>query len=202
MSYSNSEESGAVVGCGESGLACAATPPQNHLLRKLQNGVSGVSGVEPLRIVCDSREQAPFTFIGYPATVETGTLASGDYSLAGFESRVAVERKSLQDLVSCLGAERARFTRELERLRGFDAACVVAESPCLALRQGRYTGRLNPAAAWQSILALSMRHRMPFFWGTDRQDAEGIAYHFLRHFHRDRVREFAALCPGEAGGHE
>ena len=149
----------------------------------------------PLRVIVDSREQAPFTFSGYPAVVEVATLASGDYSLAGFESRIAIERKSLPDLVACLGTERERFTRELVRLRGYDAAAVVVESPCFVLRSGRYLGGMNPASAWQSTIALSMRFRIPFFWGQDRTDAERICFDFLRHYQHDRRRELAALAP-------
>ena len=55
-----------------------------------------------LRVVCDSREQQPYTFAGFPAVVEVAGLEAGDYSLAGFERRVAIERKSIQDLVGCL----------------------------------------------------------------------------------------------------
>ena len=148
---------------------------------------------QPLHIVADSREQAPFRFNGYPVEVAVATLEAGDYSLAGFKRRVAVERKSLQDLVGCLGTDRARFERELARLRGFDAAAVVVEAPAYALRSGRYLGRLDAGAAWQSVLAFSMRYRVPFIFGRDRADAEKITFDFLRHFHRDRVRELEAL---------
>lgn len=58
-----------------------------------------------MRIVIDSREQAPFLFEGYGAEVGPGALAAGDYSLCGLESLVAVERKSLADLTMRLGRE-------------------------------------------------------------------------------------------------
>ena len=147
----------------------------------------------PMRIVVDTREQTPFPFIGYPAAIVPGTLTDGDYSLAGFERRVAVERKSLADLVGCLGTDRERFQRELERLRGYDSAAVVVEAPVEDLRGKRYRGELDAGAAWQSVLAFSMRYRVPFIFGRDRADAESIAFDFLRHFHRDRSREFDAL---------
>lgn len=150
----------------------------------------------PLRIVRDSREQAPFTFAGLPVEVEVGGLEAGDYSVAGFERRVAVERKELQDLVGCLSGERRRFEAELARLRGYDSAAVIVEAPVLALRTGRYLGRLDSGAAWQSILAFSMRFRVPFFFCADRADAERACFDFLRHFHHDRVREFQALAVG------
>ena len=56
----------------------------------------------PLRIIRDSREQAPFTFSGLPVEVEVGSLEAGDYSVAGFARRIAVERKELGDLVDAL----------------------------------------------------------------------------------------------------
>ena len=149
----------------------------------------------PLRIVSDSREQAPFTFSGYPVEVEVGALEAGDYSVAGFTRRIALERKALQDLVGCLSGDRERFERELARLRGYDCAAVIVEEPMSALRQGRYRGHLNPDSAWQSVLAFSMRYRIPFIWCQDRADAETVTFDLLRHYARDRWRELQALAP-------
>lgn len=151
--------------------------------------------IQPLPIVCDSREQCPFTFADFPAVVEVGTLEAGDYSLSGFERRVAVERKSLQDLIACLSSERERFARELARLRGFDAAAVVVEQQQTALRLGHYRSKMDAAAAWQSCLALSMRFRLPFWFCDSRTDAEQVTFDILRHFARDRWRELQALSP-------
>ncbi|MCL2012618.1 MAG: hypothetical protein FWG75_07530 [Cystobacterineae bacterium] len=64
---------------------------------------------EEVKILIDTREQCGFTFKHerYTGTeVEVGTLDTGDYSLVGLTDRVAVERKSLADLVACLGRER------------------------------------------------------------------------------------------------
>ena len=71
-----------------------------------------------LKIICDSREQNGYAFSAYPDVMATtGTLTTGDYSLAGFTDKVAIERKELSDLIGCLTHDRDRFTRELERLR-------------------------------------------------------------------------------------
>jgi len=79
-----------------------------------------------MRILIDTREQAPFTFQGYDVDPEPATLPVGDYSLPGFEDRVAIERKSLEDLISCLmGSNRDRFERELYRGRHYDLFAVV-----------------------------------------------------------------------------
>lgn len=149
----------------------------------------------PLRIIRDTREQSPFRFEGYAATVEIGTLASADYSLHGFTDRIGIERKSLADLVTCLGTERERFARELARLRGFDAAAVVIEQPQAVFRLGHFRSRMDAGAAWQSCLALSMRFRVPFWFCNSRADAEQVTFDLLRHYARDRWRELQALSP-------
>ena len=156
----------------------------------------------PLHIVADSREQSPFRFEGYPVTVAITALEAGDYSLAGIERKVAVERKALADLVQCLGADRERFQRELSRLRGYDFAAVVVEAPAVDLRAGRYRGHLNSESAWQSIISFSQRFRIPFFFCKDRADAERVTFDLLRHFARDRWKELSALQDAEKIGAE
>ena len=88
-----------------------------------------------MKILVDSREQAPWRF---PDDIETAraTLATGDYSVAGLESHVCIERKSLSDLVACLGVERDRFKRELARMRAFALAVVVVEGSLQQLADG------------------------------------------------------------------
>src|SRR5579862_2289911 len=95
--------------------------------------------VFPVAVVVDNREQLPFAFASIrtdardgrrPLIVQSvrGTLQSGDYSLAGFESRVAIERKSAADLFNTLGQGRRRFQNELQRLSAYDFAAVVIEA--------------------------------------------------------------------------
>lgn len=146
-----------------------------------------------MKIVIDSREQAPFPFTGYKAEVSTGTLTAGDYSLDGLTSLVAVERKSLPDLVACLGRERERFERELERLRGFESAAVVVESPLSALAHGEYRSALNPTAAYESVVAFMCRYRLTFYFAQDRRGAERFTFSFLRHYLRAVERRYQAV---------
>jgi DNA excision repair protein ERCC-4 len=81
-----------------------------------------------IKILIDSREQNPFTFQGYEVEAESTALPVGDYSLPGFEDRVAVERKGLDGLIGCLmGKDRERFEKELARGRAYDLFCVVVE---------------------------------------------------------------------------
>lgn len=139
-----------------------------------------------MQIIRDTREQAPFTFERHECVVQPGTLATGDYSLAGLEDRCAVERKSLDDLLGCLTGEgRDRFERELARARGLDAFAVVVEASFQDMAEGRYRSKMKPHAALQSVLAFQVRYGVPFIWAGTRAGAEYATYHFLRHYLRE-----------------
>ncbi|MBG0790950.1 MAG: ERCC4 domain-containing protein [Desulfovibrionaceae bacterium] len=140
-----------------------------------------------MKIVRDSREQSPFRFDGeqYEGVIVTeGTLTTGDYSLVGLESRVAVERKSLPDFVASISTGRERFERELVRARGLDAFMVVVESPFSDLVAGNYRSRMEPKAATQTVYSFMSRYRATFHFAQSRAWAEYATFHFLRHYAR------------------
>lgn len=148
-----------------------------------------------MKILIDTREKCPFNFLSQCGDIETerGTLSLGDYSLAGLENRVAVERKSLADLVMCLGTERERFERELVRARGLEAFAVVVESSWADLATGRYRSKLNPGAAVASVLAFAARYGTSFFFAGNRENAEAVTAGFLRQYLKGKEREFEAV---------
>lgn len=149
-----------------------------------------------MRLIVDSREQSPFSFKGpryEDVTVEVGTLTVGDYSLAGLTDKVAVERKSLPDLVACLGRERERFERELQRGAALDAFAVVVEASWADLAGGKYRSKLQPHAACQSVLAFAGRYRLPFLFAGSRAAAEYVAWGFLRQYLEGARRRWSAI---------
>ena len=111
----------------------------------------------PLQIIRDTREQDGFSFVGFPCTVTPGTLATADYSLVGFTDRIGIERKSMQDLIHCLGPDRERFSRELQRLKAYDSSAVVIEQPQSVLRLGHYRSAMNAESAVIAFDALRVR---------------------------------------------
>ena len=149
-----------------------------------------------LTVIADSREQRGLTFSGERyagCTVETGTLSVGDYSLKGLEDRVAVERKELDDLVSCLGKERPRFERELLRGAALDAFCVVIESTWHELAHGKYRSQMNPHSACQSVLAFMGRYRVPFLFAGNRSGAEYACHGFLKQYLESARKRWSSI---------
>lgn len=148
-----------------------------------------------MKIIIDSREKKAFDFLSQSGDIETerGTLALGDYSLAGLTERVAVERKSLSDLVMCLGTERERFQRELMRAAALEAFCVVVEASWQDLADGRYRSKLSPASGMASVLAFMARHRIPFLFAGNRANAEAVTVGFLRQYVKGKAHELKAV---------
>lgn len=154
----------------------------------------------PFSVCVDRREQAPYSFLNIKSDAANGqaplivrtateTLESGDYSISGYEHRIAVERKSLEDAYSTFSHGRARFERELARLQLLDFAAVVIEAGW-----GRILGsppahsRLLPKSVFRSIIA--WQQRFPgVHWLTcpDRRFAEIATFRILERFWRDRL---------------
>jgi ERCC4-type nuclease len=127
-----------------------------------------------LKIICDTREQAPLDFSRWPdVVVEVGGLPSGDYALKGLEIRAAVERKSIDDLAGSLTSGRERFEAELTRARGYDLFAIVAECTMQDVAQHRYRSKALPHALLQTLFAYQARFKVPTIWAGSR---EGAAY--------------------------
>ncbi len=137
--------------------------------------------IEP-QIIVDTREQNPLVFQHYRA--ERGTLTSGDYSMRGFENQFAIERKSIPDLIGSLTHDRERFTRELERLRGYTFKRLLIEGTFEDIEQGRYRSKATPAAIIGSLYALEIRFNIPVVFADTRERAarmiESWSYYFVR----------------------
>lgn len=139
------------------------------------------------RIVVDTREIEPY---GFDCATVRRALAAGDYSVDGLDATVAVERKSLKDFVSTVIHDFPRFVAELERLRGYEAACVVVEADLDAVLRGREAETLRGVSA-QSVLGaallVTLRYGVPVFWCGSRQAARAFTEAYLRMFVRTRT---------------
>ena len=152
-------------------------------------------------VVVDSRESAPYRFENLPnegrklvVRSVTRGLKTGDYSIAGFEHRVAVERKSLPDLFNCLGGDRARFVNQLTRLNNMECAMLIVESSWEdAMNEPPSRSRLSPRSVNRSYLAFTQRFaNVQWFWSPDRRSAEIQTYRYLDRWHTDHEKDLTA----------
>jgi DNA excision repair protein ERCC-4 len=109
----------------------APVPPPMGRLAVKRDGKDITKQVPLPVVIVDTREQTPLEVGAFPnwiGGVERRALATGDYSVVGFENEIAIERKSLSDLVSTLLHNRARFLAECERLACFRHRGILIEA--------------------------------------------------------------------------
>jgi DNA excision repair protein ERCC-4 len=135
-------------------------------------------------VVVDTRESRPYLFDSSVVEVRRAALAAGDYSLVGSETRVAIERKSLDDFVNTLIHARDRFRAELDILQTYDYAAIVIEANVDDLLAGRYESDAAPAALFGIWCSIITDRRIPAYFLSDRQTAQFAVQQMLARLHR------------------
>lgn len=140
--------------------------------------------------IVDTREQHPLDLA--PLRSAKGTLSTGDYSVHGLEHIIAIERKSLPDLLSCIGGERERFEREVQRLLAYPVRALVVESSWADIEAGAWRSQVSASAALGSLLGW-VAAGLPVLMAGDHRRAGVMVSRMLFTAARRRWRENYAL---------
>ena len=152
----------------------------------------------PFVIAVDTREQTPLSFPGF--AVMRKTLPTGDYSMLGFENRIAIERKSKNDAWSCVADSRKRFERCLARLAQLEFAAVVIECSLSEFQvQPTQVQRVTAGTAVGSYLSWMVQYRVPVLWVDNREFAARTVIRLLSSFYKykGQVEAAAESCCGK-----
>jgi ERCC4-type nuclease len=143
-------------------------------------------------IIIDSREQNPFSFRDIETTV--GKLDTGDYTLAGRENEVCIERKaSVSELAKNITED--RFWREMDRMAGFRWKFILCEFSMHSIMQYP-VGSDIPKSRWkyirvrpQFILAkiaeLEVDYSIPVILAGSREHAKSTLLAILKRLNID-----------------
>jgi len=145
---------------------------------------------EHLIAIVDSREQRPLDLA--PLQCERGTLPTGDYSIRGLEQVIAIERKSESDLLACIGRERSRFEREVQRLLAYPVRALIVESSWGAIECGQWRSQLKPPQVFGSLVGWIARG-LPVVMAGSHQRAGQITARLLFIAARRRWQESATF---------
>jgi len=131
-------------------------------------------------IVVDTREKDEYTF----GDVETRRqkLDAGDYSVAGLEDRVAIERKYLDDFVGTVIYHKERFHNELCALARMDFAAIVVEASLPDILEHRYKSGVRPASVIGAAVAVIVEYRIPIIFCGNRQLACHMTQSILQRY--------------------
>lgn len=149
---------------------------------------------QPTVILCDTREPWPLHpwrpgLEAAGCTIQRGAVETGDFIMEG-HPEVAVERKTAEDFIACMTANRDRFERELRRAAAcLDRFAIIIEASmagCLAHRRGLHVNAfLGTLATW------ARRYRFPFLFAESEAMAASLAYRFLT----GTIREAKRVLP-------
>ena len=137
----------------------------------------------------DSREPEFAWDAYFQGPTITKCLRTGDYSLEGFENEISLERKSLDDLIGCLGYHRRRFEAELQRAQDMRFFAILVEDSYTALANHCYTSRMHPNSALESVSAFEVRYKTPFHFCGSQPMAARRAESLLRKFRREQMKQ-------------
>jgi DNA excision repair protein ERCC-4 len=133
-------------------------------------------------IICDTREQKPYSFSSRMTTVRRA-LVAGDYSIEGMETSVAIERKSLEDYVGSVIGDRERFQRELAKLWGYKYAWIIVEGCVHDVLAGNWHGGALPSSVMSATVDIMARWGIPVLLAGDRATAERLTESLLLKVH-------------------
>ena len=134
-------------------------------------------------IIVDTRETLPYLFTNDGAEITRSALKSGDYSVAGYESRIAIERKTKADAYQSLGKNRARFKRQIERLAEFEYAAIIIECSMEDFIEKPPTSTMmSPRAAMNTLVSWSVRFGIHVWFAGCRLRGENLTLRLLEKF--------------------
>lgn len=139
-------------------------------------------------LVVDTREQRPlFTSPPEGLIIIKKALKHGDYSIQGFEDKVAVERKKMSDLMSYIGSERERTCAKLEAMRDLEWKALVVEESWDDLFLPKMYSRLSASTIRQALVSFNVRFGLHIFCHSIRSECEKfILDRLLYFFNRQR----------------
>lgn len=141
-----------------------------------------------LVVVVDSREQLPYKLAKIVKVVKK--LDFGDYSIAGFENQISIERKSQDDFYGSIvntkknNNARDRFTQMLIRMQvaEFKGLLIDCEEAELLTPELSYSD-VNANSVYGTLISLEVKFGLHVYYGTKR-DCEQKLLNWLGCFYK------------------
>ena len=164
------------------------SPTTSRLIVK-RDGHSITRSVPKPTVIIDTREQTPLDFSAHPnwigATVRR-KVDVGDYTVEGMEGVIALERKTLSDLLTTLTQQRGRFIRHCQKLARYRHRAILLEASYEEVKstyESLYS-LAHPNAISGSLDAVEARFGIPIIYASGDRDLveEKAASWLSKHF--------------------
>ena len=142
-------------------------------------------------VIKDTREQDGYTFESFTGKYTSckgmvvEKLDTGDYSLQGLEDKLCIERKGrISELAINLGKDKARFMREMDRMKEFPFKFLIlefslddvlkfpegADIPQSNMSKVRITGRY----LLKMLIEIQMQYNIPIYFCDNKKNAKAL----------------------------
>jgi ERCC4-type nuclease len=168
--------------------------PSASRLRVMRKGHSITRGrnIPKPVVLVDTREQQPLPLhVNHPNWIGDElrtTLKTGDYSVLGMKSLLALERKSLADIVNCTVEDRKRFLACCRRLAAFRWKAILIEATYEDLKRDcqefGVESEVHPNAVTGTLDAIEAKFGIPVICASTCRDlaTERAASWLSKHF--------------------
>jgi len=137
--------------------------------------------INKFKIIIDSNEFAKGKSWTFPSNVQTtvrSLLKAGcDYSIANQVGTIGVERKSYNDYVRCLGADRKRFAKQIAKLRHNKYCAIIVEAD---IDSPIYSGSMMTLDAVIAGTAKITALGVPVLFASNRHNASALCLQFFK----------------------
>lgn len=124
-------------------------------------------------VIVDTREKQPWVFPNY--NTKRKALKNGDYSVVRYEKQIAIERKSVADLISSFTTTRKRMIIRLEAMGKLPCAALIVEGSVWSIITGTQYSNVNGRLLFGSVSALCAIHNVSLILADDREGAQTAA---------------------------
>jgi len=129
-------------------------------------------------VLVDTREKQPLTiYANHPNWIggeRRCKLKTGDYTVEGMESLLALERKSLADLVACTVVYRKLFFANCERLAKFRWKAILIEASYEDIKtpfdEFDIPSEVHPNAVCGTLDAIEAKFNIPIIYTSTRRE--------------------------------
>ena len=111
-------------------------------------------------LLIDDRERTPYQL----TSAKKAHLRTGDYTVEGYEDVFAVERKSYEDVYSCLTTNRRRLAAQLKRLGAMKHSYLLIDCTLAAFMLGHVFHKLSGPDALTRLTRMCVEHGVPFIF--------------------------------------
>lgn len=163
-----------------------------------------------MTIIIDTNEQKPFFSgrnapKGIPIIRDNLKPHGGDYSIAGFEHQIIIERKSAEDYLGSIFTE--RFANTFPLLKSHEVRYIIVErylvdilkmcdptafrkqkkdSPISPVRHKNKFGA-HPNSVIGKTQSIMSKHGIPIYFASSREEAQAMTLGILQKFYKSQT---------------